>query len=175
MPQPHEIKITVTSALAEHPYHHDYDPQATAASVLSATLTAFGFASDGTTRYSLFHDGHEFTSDDVVFTYRQYLDPAFVSPWKGAFRVLESVTALGRYEVEFKLKTPFAAFPIQLVSPPIVPAGAGPELAEHPIGTSRNASGYRVMGYPGVAPNGYGHFSYRRKLSRERTKKGYLA
>lgn len=82
-----------------------------------------------------FHDGHELTSDDVVFTYRQYLDPAYVSPWKGAFRVLESVTALGRYEVDFRLKAPFAAFPIQLVSPPIVPSGAGPELGRHPVGT----------------------------------------
>lgn len=83
----------------------------------------------------LFHDGHELTSSDVVYTYRQYLDPAFVSPWKGAFGVLDSVTALGRYEVEFTLKTPFAAFPTQLVSPPVVPAGAGPELAQHPVGT----------------------------------------
>jgi len=82
-----------------------------------------------------FHDGHELTSEDVVFTYRQYLDPAFVSPWKGAFRDLESVAAVDRYEVEFKLKAPFAAFPIQLVSPPIVPAGAGPELGLHPVGT----------------------------------------
>jgi hypothetical protein len=40
--------------------------------------------------------------------------------------------------------------------------------------TSRRASGYRVMGLPGTAPNGYRSFSYRRKLSRERTKKGYL-
>ena len=46
---------------------------------------------------------------------------------------------------------------------------------EHPIGTSKNASGYRVMGYPGAAPNGYYGFSYGRKLSSERTSKGYLA
>jgi hypothetical protein len=44
----------------------------------------------------------------------------------------------------------------------------------HPVGTSQNASGYRVMGYPGAAPNGYAGFSYGRKLSTERTKKGYL-
>ena len=56
-----------------------------------------------------------------------------------------------------------------------VPFTAFCAAAEHPIGTSRNASGYRVMGYPGAAPNGYRGFSYRRKLSRERTKKGYLA
>ena len=56
-----------------------------------------------------------------------------------------------------------------------IPFTAFCAAAEHPIGTSRNASGYRVMGYPGAAPNGYAGFSYRRKLSRERTKKGYLA
>jgi hypothetical protein len=42
--------------------------------------------------------------------------------------------------------------------------------------TAAKASGYRVMGLPGAAPNGYRHgFSYRKALSRERTKKGYLA
>ncbi len=40
--------------------------------------------------------------------------------------------------------------------------------------TAKEASGYRVMGLPGIAPNGYRHFSYRRKLSHERTRKGYL-
>jgi hypothetical protein len=55
-----------------------------------------------------------------------------------------------------------------------VPFTAFCAAAEHPIGTSRNASGYRVMGYPGAAPNGYTGFSYRRKLARERTAKGNL-
>jgi hypothetical protein len=40
--------------------------------------------------------------------------------------------------------------------------------------TWHTASGYRVMGFPGPAPNGYRSFSYRRKLSRERTDRGYL-
>src|SRR4051812_5296396 len=40
--------------------------------------------------------------------------------------------------------------------------------------TSATASGYRVMGLPGTAPGGYKRFSYDRKLSRERTKRGYL-
>lgn len=39
---------------------------------------------------------------------------------------------------------------------------------------AEHACGYRVMGLPGVAPHGYKHFSYRRKLSRERTKRGSL-
>jgi hypothetical protein len=40
--------------------------------------------------------------------------------------------------------------------------------------TSETASGYRVMGHPGVAPQGYRDFSYGRALSRELTEKGYL-
>jgi hypothetical protein len=44
-----------------------------------------------------------------------------------------------------------------------------------PEQTAAKASGYRVMGLPGKAPHGYRGFSYRKKLSRERTKKGYLA
>jgi hypothetical protein len=40
--------------------------------------------------------------------------------------------------------------------------------------TRKTASGYRVMGHPGTAPHGYRDFSYRRKLARERTAKGYL-
>jgi hypothetical protein len=43
-----------------------------------------------------------------------------------------------------------------------------------PQQTAAKASGYRVMGLPGVAPAGYRDFSYRRRLSRERTAKGYL-
>jgi hypothetical protein len=39
---------------------------------------------------------------------------------------------------------------------------------------AEKASGYRVMGLPGAEPVGYRRFSYRRKLARERTRKGYL-
>ncbi len=61
-----------------------------------------------------------------------------------------------------------------------VPFTAFCAAAEHPFGNTANASGYRVMGYPGGGPNDapvmYPYSaSYRRKLSRERTKKGYLA
>jgi hypothetical protein len=49
--------------------------------------------------------------------------------------------------------------------------GAG----EHAVGTSQNASGYSVMGYPGAAPDGYQRdYSYGRPLSRERTRDGNL-
>jgi hypothetical protein len=43
-----------------------------------------------------------------------------------------------------------------------------------PNATAAKASGYRVMGLPGTAPNGYTGFSYRRRLSSERTRSGSL-
>ena len=91
-----------------------------------------------------FHDGHELTARDVVYTFSRFLDPAFVSPFKGAFSALQSVTALDDYTVEFRLKTPFAAFPSQLVlQPPVVPAGSGDALRTFPIGTGP----YRFVEY----------------------------
>jgi hypothetical protein len=60
-----------------------------------------------------------------------------------------------------------------------VPFTAFCAAAVHPYGNNANASGYKVMGYPGGGPNSapvmYPYaFGYRRKLARERTKKGYL-
>jgi peptide/nickel transport system substrate-binding protein len=83
-----------------------------------------------------FHDGREMTAKDVVFTYQQVIDPAFITPFKGAFRALESIVATDDYTVEFKLNEPFSAFPIQLAGlPAIVPAGSGADFGQHPIGT----------------------------------------
>ena len=55
-----------------------------------------------------------------------------------------------------------------------VPFTAFCAAAIHEVGTAKNASGYRVMGYPGAAPQGYRRYSYGRKLAREFTRKGYL-
>ncbi len=55
-----------------------------------------------------------------------------------------------------------------------VPFTAFLAAAEQREATIDTSSAYQVMGYPGTAPNGYAEFSYRRKLSDELTKKGYL-
>lgn len=81
-----------------------------------------------------FHDGHELTSEDVVFTFKSMLDPAFASPHRGAFRDLASIVAVDRYTVDFVLKQPSGSFLPNLVFK-IVPAGAGRELRLRPIGT----------------------------------------
>lgn len=83
-----------------------------------------------------FHDGREMSANDVVFTYQQMIDPAFITPLKGAFRALESVTAADDYTVEFKLREPFSAFLMQLAGlPAVIPAGSGADFGQHPVGT----------------------------------------
>jgi peptide/nickel transport system substrate-binding protein len=81
----------------------------------------------------LFHNGRELTSDDVVYTFRSFLDPTFKGR-SGAYRVLAAVNPLDRYTVEFKLKNPLGSFPINLVMG-IVQAGSGAANARTPIGT----------------------------------------
>ena len=90
-----------------------------------------------------FHDGHELTAKDVIYTYRSLLAPDSVSPYKGAFQLLASVDADDDYTVRFHLTEPFAAFPAQLTTPPIVPDGAGSRLSQFPIGTGP----YRFVRY----------------------------
>ena len=60
-----------------------------------------------------------------------------------------------------------------------VPFTAFCAAALYDYGTNKNASGYKVMGYPGGGPNSapvmYPYsFSYRKRLAKERTRKGYL-
>lgn len=80
-----------------------------------------------------FHDGRELTSADVVYTFSSFLDPAFLSPRKGAYRVLAAVEAVDRYTVDFVLTEPFGSFPINLVMG-IVQEGAD-EVSSRPVGT----------------------------------------
>lgn len=87
----------------------------------------------------LFHNGRELTSEDVVYTFRSFLDPTFRGR-SGAYRLLAAVEARDRYTVEFTLKEPFAPFRINLVMG-IVQAGSGAANARSPIGTGP----YRVQ------------------------------
>jgi peptide/nickel transport system substrate-binding protein len=92
-----------------------------------------------------FHDGHELTSRDVVYTFTRLLDPAFVSPFKGAFTLMAGVRAVDDYTVAFNLKAPFPSFPVtNLVPIPIIPAGADEgSLTRTPNGTGP----YRLTRY----------------------------
>lgn len=82
-----------------------------------------------------FHDGREMTSADVAYTFRRFLDPAFVSGRKGGFMNLEAVDELDRYTVAFRLKKPSGSFSANLTNVGIVPAGSGAANASAPIGS----------------------------------------
>ena len=82
-----------------------------------------------------FHDGHELTSDDVVYTYSSILDPKSSSPLRGGFRLVDSVRAVDPFTVEFTLKEPSGSFLINLVAVQIVPKGAEGNFRDHPVGT----------------------------------------
>jgi peptide/nickel transport system substrate-binding protein len=91
-----------------------------------------------------FHDGHELTAADVVYTFTSTLDPALLSPKRAAFRELATVETRDPYTVVFTLTKPFESFPINVASLQIVPAGATTaQLRGHPDGTGA----YRFVAY----------------------------
>jgi peptide/nickel transport system substrate-binding protein len=84
-----------------------------------------------------FHDGQELTAEDIRYTFTSILDPATASPYRPIYGVIDRVTVLGPYEIEFHLSTPHAPFLVNLVRG-IVPAhlAARPdEFARHPVGS----------------------------------------
>ena len=89
-----------------------------------------------------FHDGRALTAADVVYTFKSFLDPSFVSPRKGAYRLVQTVEAIDPLTVRFVLKEPFGSFDVNLVMG-IVPAGSGVSLARQPIGTGP----YRLVSF----------------------------
>ncbi len=56
----------------------------------------------------LWHDGVEFTSRDVLFTYKAVTDPRNPTPYSGIYGPVEKVEALDRYTVRVLYKEPFA-------------------------------------------------------------------
>ena len=93
-----------------------------------------------------FHDGHELTAEDVVFTFNRLIDPGFISPYKGGFTILAAVKRLDDYTVEFTLKEPVAesTWGTNLVAIDIVPAHIDEAaLTRSPVGTGP----YRFVSY----------------------------
>ena len=84
-----------------------------------------------------FHDGRLLTSADVKATFEYILDPAQHSPKRGAFRMVSSIEVPDPATVIFRINAPYASFTTSLVRPAvgIVARNAGPDLAQHPIGT----------------------------------------
>lgn len=55
-----------------------------------------------------FHDGNEFTAEDVKYTLDRVRSEATGSPTRGKFLEIDQVDAVGKYQVRITTKTPFA-------------------------------------------------------------------
>ncbi|MBD3305636.1 hypothetical protein GF339_04585 [candidate division KSB3 bacterium] len=86
-----------------------------------------------------FHDGTEFTAEDVKYTFESMLDPEMQSPKAAAYTKIDQIEILDPYTIKFTLKEVFAPFLIEMVQP-IVPKQAaqqqeGEKFGETLIGT----------------------------------------
>ena len=87
-----------------------------------------------------FHDGHELTSADVVYTFRSLLEPDFVTPHKGAFRAARVDRRARSLHGGLQAEGAVRFVSVNLVLPQIVPDGASRSLREHPVGTGPTGS-----------------------------------
>jgi peptide/nickel transport system substrate-binding protein len=87
-----------------------------------------------------FHDGTEFSAEDVKYTYEWYLNPANHAIHANDFLGVDSVQALDKYTVRVRMKQPNAAFLAQGATTMIVPAAYHSKVGENhyktaPVGT----------------------------------------
>ena len=80
-----------------------------------------------------FHDGHELTARDVVFTFGSLVSGGFGK--SSAFAAVERVEATGLLTVRFVSKRPNPGLLVDLVAVGILPEGSGAEAARSPVGT----------------------------------------
>lgn len=59
-------------------------------------------------RNVFWHDGKEFTSEDVLFTYKTVTDPKIPTPYSSNYGPVEKVEALDKYTVKVVYKEPYA-------------------------------------------------------------------
>lgn len=61
-----------------------------------------------------FHSGKEFTSEDVIFTFKRLLDPKVASPGRSELSSIKDVVAIDKHTVRFDLTAPNAFLPNSL-------------------------------------------------------------
>ncbi|MGA7991205.1 MAG: ABC transporter substrate-binding protein [Thermoanaerobaculia bacterium] len=82
-----------------------------------------------------FHDGRPCEAEDVADTYRSLLADDFVSGKKEPLRIIERIETPSPLDVVFRLRQPYASFPLQLLLG-ILPRGTTSQQADAaPVGT----------------------------------------
>ena len=84
-----------------------------------------------------FHNGRALTSADVKYTFDSILNRSVTSPKRGSLNLVKSIDAPDAATVVFHLSEPDGGFLLNICRPAlgVVPAGAGADFAEHPVGT----------------------------------------
>jgi peptide/nickel transport system substrate-binding protein len=87
------------------------------------------------------HDGVEFTSDDVLFTYNMVTNPQIPTPYSSIYGPVKKVDAIDKYTVKVTYKEPYAPA-LESWSIGIIPKHylegkdiTSPEINRNPIGT----------------------------------------
>jgi peptide/nickel transport system substrate-binding protein len=101
-----------------------------------------------------FHNGMEFTAEDVKYTYEWYVNPANHAIKANNFEGVDSIQAVDKHTVRVKMKVPNAAFLARGATTFIVPAAYHGKIGE---------KGYKV------APVGTGAFKLKEWRPAERT------
>lgn len=92
-----------------------------------------------------FHDGAEFTAEDVLATIDYHQNPETASLFRTNIAMIDRVEATSSTEVVFRLSYPFGEFPEQLAhyQARIMPAAKIGQMATDPVGTGP----YRLEAY----------------------------
>ena len=130
-----EVSFAVYNALVRRMHDGSYKPD----------LAVSWEANDDVTQWTFklrqgvkFHNGKDFTAEDVVFNFKRLIDPEVGSPILGQLDFIEDIVALDDYTVRFDLSRPNAFFlePLTVVQANIIPKGIDLEsLTNKPVGT----------------------------------------
>lgn len=83
-----------------------------------------------------FHNGRDITSQDIVWSYNNYVDPQVASPFAAAFKKIKTINALDKDTIKITLDQPFAPFLVDLSLLKILPREAGSTIGSGPFKVS---------------------------------------
>ena len=82
-----------------------------------------------------FHNGKDFTAEDVKFTFDKILDKDFGSPRRPSFTAVDHLTVVDDATVQFVLAHPYAPFLTNLETMYVEPSSSDIDFSKTPVGT----------------------------------------